>query len=76
VIFNSHLFFLNKDKIFCIINELVRSCQYFNTLAGNDKLQTQIKEDLTEQEIKATWQKDLENYKIMRKKYLLYEDFE
>ncbi|WP_338811952.1 DUF1343 domain-containing protein [Bernardetia sp. Wsw4-3y2] len=49
---------------------------YFNTLAGNDKLQVQIKEGLTEKEIKATWQKDLENYKIMRKKYLLYEDFE
>lgn len=49
---------------------------YFNTLAGNDKLQSQIKQGLTEQEIKATWKKDLENYKIMRKKYLLYEDFE
>lgn len=49
---------------------------YFNTLAGNDKLQTQIKEGLTEEEIKITWQKDLENYKIMRNKYLLYEDFE
>ncbi len=49
---------------------------YFNTLAGNDKLQTQIKEGLTEQEIKATWQNDLETYKSMRKKYLLYEDFE
>ncbi|WP_338793186.1 DUF1343 domain-containing protein [Bernardetia sp. MNP-M8] len=49
---------------------------YFNTLAGNDKLQTQMKEGLTEKEIKATWQKELENYKIMRKKYLLYEDFE
>lgn len=49
---------------------------YFNTLAGNGKLQTQIKEGLTEQEIKATWQQDLERYKRMRKKYLLYEDFE
>lgn len=49
---------------------------YFNTLAGNDKLQSQIKEELTEEEIKATWQKSLENYKIMRKKYLLYNDFE
>jgi uncharacterized protein YbbC (DUF1343 family) len=49
---------------------------YFNTLAGNEKLQAQIKEGLTEQEIKATWQKDLEDYKKTRKKYLLYEDFE
>ncbi len=49
---------------------------YFNTLVGNDKLQKQIKEGLIEQEIKQTWQKDIEDYKIMRKKYLLYEDFE
>ena len=49
---------------------------YFNTLAGNDKLQKQIKEGLSEQEIKATWKEALENYKMMRKKYLLYEDFE
>lgn len=49
---------------------------YFNTLAGNDKLQTQIKEGLSEQKIKATWQKELEEYKKMRKKYLLYQDFE
>ena len=49
---------------------------YFNTLAGNDKLQNQIKQGLTEQEIKATWQKDLAEYKLIRKKYLLYQDFE
>ncbi|WP_291721552.1 DUF1343 domain-containing protein [Bernardetia sp.] len=49
---------------------------YFNTLAGNEKLQAQIKEGKSEQEIKATWQENLENYKKMRKKYLLYQDFE
>lgn len=49
---------------------------YFNTLAGNDKLQAQIKEGFTEQEIKATWQQDLNTYKSIRKKYLLYQDFE
>ena len=48
---------------------------YFNTLAGNSELQNQIKQGLSEQAIKATWQSDLENYKSMRKKYLLYEDF-
>ncbi|AFM05016.1 hypothetical protein Fleli_2656 [Bernardetia litoralis DSM 6794] len=49
---------------------------YFNTLVGNDKLQNQIKEGLTEQEIKQTWLEGLDNYKIIRKKYLLYKDFE
>ncbi len=49
---------------------------YFNTLVGNDKLQQQIKNGLSEQEIKKTWQKELDDYKKMRKKYLLYQDFE
>jgi len=49
---------------------------YFNTLAGNSTLQSQIVAGKTDQEIKASWQKDLDSYKIIRKKYLLYPDFE
>ena len=29
---------------------------------------------MTEEEIRATWQADLDEYKTMRKKYLLYEE--
>lgn len=46
---------------------------WFNLLAGNDKLIKQIKQGLNEKEIKETWQADLEAYKKMREKYLLYE---
>lgn len=49
---------------------------YFDKLAGSDQLRKQIKAGLSEEEIKATWQNDLNNYKLMRKKYLLYPDFE
>lgn len=49
---------------------------YFNTLAGNSTLQAQIVAGKTEKEIKASWQKDLVAYKLIRKKYLLYPDFE
>lgn len=45
---------------------------YFNTLAGNKTLKEQIKKGMSEKEIKATWQKDLNAYKEKRKKYLLY----
>jgi uncharacterized protein YbbC (DUF1343 family) len=48
----------------------------FNLLAGNDELQTQLKKGLSEQEIKASWQKGLTQFKQTRKKYLLYKDFE
>lgn len=50
--------------------------KFFNTLAGNSTLQEQIKQGKTEQEIKQTWQKGLQEFKTVRKKYLLYEDFE
>jgi len=49
---------------------------YFNKLAGNETLQQQIMSGMTEEEIKATWQEDLNSFKAKRKRYLLYEDFE
>lgn len=50
--------------------------EFFNKLAGNSDLQKQIIEGKSESEIKESWKKDIEKYKILRKKYLLYEDFE
>ena len=49
---------------------------FFDKLAGTDKLRKQIIAGKTEAEIKASWQADLNKYKAMRKKYLLYKDFE
>ncbi len=49
---------------------------YFNTLLGQQNTMKQIEEGLSAEEIRSTWQKDLESYKRMRKKYLLYDDFE
>lgn len=45
----------------------------FNRHAGTAKLQEQIISGMSEEEIRKTWQPDLEKYKVMRKKYLLYE---
>lgn len=44
----------------------------FDRLAGTPELKEQIKKGMTEQQIKQTWQKDLDEYKDMRKKYLIY----
>ncbi|MCL1669849.1 DUF1343 domain-containing protein [Elizabethkingia ursingii] len=41
-------------------------------LAGVSEFKEQIKSGLSEDEIRKTWQPGLENYKNMRKKYLLY----
>ena len=39
---------------------------------GNRTLREQIEKGLTEQEIRATWKADLDQYKVMRSQYLLY----
>src|SRR6185436_5025545 len=56
-----------KDKFFT---------NYFDTLAGTDKLRKQIIAGANEDDIRKTWQDDLKAYKIIRAKYLLYPDFE
>lgn len=48
---------------------------FFVKLAGNNTLKQQISAGKTEDEIRRSWQNDLENYKKIRKKYLLYADF-
>jgi uncharacterized protein YbbC (DUF1343 family) len=48
---------------------------FFKKLAGNIILQDQIKKGMTESQIRETWQPELNKYKILRKKYLLYPDF-
>lgn len=47
---------------------------FFNKLAGNSELQEQIKSGLSPEQIKATWKQDLDAFKVIRKKYLLYPD--
>lgn len=49
---------------------------FFKNLAGNDILQKQIREGKTEAEIKESWAAGLDSYKQMRKRYLLYKDFD
>ncbi len=51
---------------------LVTKVRWFNLLAGNDELLKQINNGLSEKEIKASWKPELDKYKAMRKKYLLY----
>jgi uncharacterized protein YbbC (DUF1343 family) len=44
----------------------------FDRLAGTPELKEQIKKGMSEEEIRATWTKGLEEYKQIRSKYLLY----
>jgi uncharacterized protein YbbC (DUF1343 family) len=49
---------------------------FFNKLAGNSALRKQIIEGKSETEIRKSWEPALTMFKAIRKKYLLYEDFE
>ena len=49
---------------------------FFDKLAGTDKLREQILAGWTEEQIRDSWKEELSEYKVTRKKYLLYEDFE
>ncbi|MGB0891897.1 MAG: exo-beta-N-acetylmuramidase NamZ family protein [Flavobacteriaceae bacterium] len=45
----------------------------FTIHAGTEKLQQQLEQGLSEQEIRKTWKKGLEIFKKIRKKYLIYK---
>ncbi|MCS6917929.1 MAG: DUF1343 domain-containing protein [Chitinophagales bacterium] len=49
---------------------------FFNKLAGTNLLQQQIRDGLNEAAIRETWKPQLEAFREIRKKYLLYPDFE
>lgn len=56
-----------KDKFFT---------PFFDKLAGTDQLRKQIVQRLPEMEIRRSWEPALSQFKNIRKKYLLYPDFD
>lgn len=68
--------FPQKDSFFIIPTSGLATDFFFNKLAGNANLMEQLKEGKTASEIRASWQPGLISFKKIRKKYLLYKDFE
>ncbi len=72
-----HLGYLQKAfSVYSDTSDFFLPNLFFDKLAGNSLLREQIKKGKSEQEIKVSWQPALHKYKQMRKKYLLYPDFE
>jgi uncharacterized protein YbbC (DUF1343 family) len=46
----------------------------FSIRAGNEKLQQQIEAGISEEEIRNSWKEGLQNFKKMRKQYLIYNE--
>lgn len=68
--------FPNKDSFFIVPKSGNMENSFFDKLAGNNDLWQQIKNGVSEKDIRASWEPALSNYKKIRKKYLLYKDFE
>ena len=59
-------FFKGKDDFFN---------SFFDNLAGTDKLRNQIISGMPEEDIRESWKPQLAEFNKIRKKYLLYPDF-
>lgn len=68
LLLEAYRLFPDKEKFFLNATSL-------NRLAGNDELMKQVKAGMDENSIRKSWEPKLGNYKKMRKKYLLYDDF-
>jgi len=51
------------------------SKSFFDKLAGNSILREQLQHGLSQMEIEESWEIELEKYALLRKKHLLYPDF-
>lgn len=60
-----------KDKFFDYKQN--KQINNFDRLAGTERLKEQIIAGKTEEEIRSSWEPSLSRYKLMRKKYLLYQ---
>ena len=57
--------FPHKDEFFT---------DYFDKLAGTSRLREQIRADWSEAAIRESWEAGLSAYKLMRRKYLIYDE--
>jgi uncharacterized protein YbbC (DUF1343 family) len=69
-------YFLNAYKLFPGKDTFFLKNNFINKLAGTDFFQLQVKAGKSEAEIKKSWEPGLKTFKAIRKKYLLYKDFQ
>ena len=64
---------MNAKKLLNNRDKYINSPSFFNKLAGNSVLKQQIENNATEEEIRNSWKSDLDAFKVVRSKYLIYE---
>ena len=75
-VMEAYKLFPDKDKFFLVPKSGNMETSHFSKLAGNNELWQQIRDGKSEKEIRASWEPGLSAFKQIRKKYLMYEDFE
>jgi uncharacterized protein YbbC (DUF1343 family) len=65
----SYRLFPGKDSFFLKTNTI-------DKVAGSDLFQQQVKKGLSEDAIRESWEPGLTQFRNLRKKYLLYKDFD
>ncbi len=73
---DAYKLFPNKNEFFLSPKSGKPEDFFFNKLAGNSLLMQQLKEGKTEDEIRKSWEPAINKFKAVRKKYLIYQDFE
>lgn len=73
---NAYEAFPKKDSFFILPKSGKDEESFFTKLAGTATLIKQIRSGRSEDEIRRSWQPALDSFKAIRKKYLLYPDFE
>ncbi|TXH58390.1 MAG: DUF1343 domain-containing protein, partial [Bacteroidia bacterium] len=67
--------FPDKKSFFIVPKSGGMEQSFFNKLAGNNQLWQQIVAGKSEKQIRKSWKPKLDKFKKIRKKYLLYSDF-
>ena len=70
----AYTLFPDKEKFFILPKSGKMEESFFNKLAGNNEFWQQIRDNVPESEIRKSWEPKLNEFKTIRKKYLLYAE--
>ncbi len=68
--------FPEKEKFFLLPKSGKMEESFIAKLSGNNELWQQVTAGKSEEEIRKSWEPKLSEFKTIRKKYLMYDDFE
>lgn len=73
---DAYKLFPKKDSFFILPKSGKMEESFFNKLAGNNILWQQVKAGKSEAEIRKSWEPGLAEFRNIRRKYLMYHDFD